>query len=74
MDALPPSPLKPNVPLPATVVMTPVATATRRTRCNSEIYQSPAASSVTCTGSISEVCSADCPSPVYPPPGALVTV
>src|SRR2546430_2859727 len=69
----PPSPLLPNVPLPAMVVMIPVAASTRRILIllESAIKTFPALSTATADGLLNSADVAGPPSPLKPPPQQL---
>ena len=64
--AAPPSPEKPAVPVPATVVMTPVKASTRRTRTPSPKYRLPTASTASRAGLLMFAAVAGPPSPEKP--------
>ena len=67
-EAGPPSPAKPLTPVPTTVVITPLAESTRRSRafCQSTMKTLPALSSATPLGPLRAALSAGPPSPLKP--------
>src|ERR1700733_13805421 len=84
----PPSPPKPEIPLPATVLIIPVTASTRRTLLvelkppppllatvqESDKYMLPAESNFTSHGSASWAAVARTPSPPVPPPATVVII